>query len=118
MMQEPAVIANLVKHNGERIVAKEKSVVEELEKMDEEYQAKRQAKLDAALEELRADLTEARKTVKDIENRMSALTGKKVTRIRAEGDRVCSVCGEKGHNSRRHTKEEVAAAKKKAKKEA
>lgn len=95
-------------------MAKEKTALEEIQKLQEEFESKIAAKREAALEELRIDLTEARKVVKDIENQIAALSGKK-TRARVEGERVCSVCGQKGHNARRHTKEEIAAAKKRKK---
>lgn len=104
------VIGILVKQTGERIVAKEKTALEEIQKLQAEFEEKIASKREAALEELRSDLSEARKVVKDIESQIGALGGTK----RKTGTRVCQVCGQPGHNARRHTAAEKAAAKKKA----
>lgn len=111
-MHEPKTIAILIrKGTGERVAAKEQTALQEIEKL----QAQIEKKKAEALEELASDLKEARKTVADIERQIAELGGKKT---RKSGGRVCAVCGESGHNSRRHTAAEVAEAKKKKKKEA
>ncbi len=87
----------LVKPSGERIMAKEKTALDEIVKLQAEFEEKIASKREAALEELRSDLAEARKTVRDIETQIGALQGKKV---RGTSGRVCKICGKAGHNSR------------------
>lgn len=109
-MREPRIIATLIRQStGERVLAKEKTALQEIEKLQEQIEKKKQE----ALDELTGDLREARKVVKDIEDQIAELSGKKT---RKSGGRVCAVCGESGHNSRRHTAAEIAEAKKRKKK--
>lgn len=91
-------------------MAKEKSVLDEIKKLQDQIESKKQE----ALAELANDLQEAKQVVKDIERQMEELSGKGRKQRSQEKGRVCTVCGEPGHNARRHSKNERAAAKKKA----
>lgn len=104
-MKEPALIATLIKKDGTRIMAKEKTAVQEIEKLQEQIEKKKQE----ALDELEGDRREALKVLKDIEDQIAELSGKKARKVGTRAPKACSICKKQGktetsHTSRTHAK--------------
>lgn len=86
-------------------MAKEKTALQEIEKLQEQIEKKKQD----ALDELEGDLREAKKVVKEIEAQMAELSGKKRKSSGERAPKTCSICKKQGktetsHTSRTHQK--------------
>ena len=84
-------------------MAKEKTALEEIQKLQEQIEKKKQE----ALDELEGDLREARATVRDIEKQIADLKGRSPRKAgeREKKDAPCSICGFKTnpvHDARSH----------------
>lgn len=81
-------------------MAKEKTAVQEMEKL----QAQMDKLKSDALDELEGDLREAKKVVADIEAQMAALSGKKARKGGTRQAKRCSICVGQGKSGEGHTK--------------
>src|SRR5688572_2101642 len=100
------MLPTLIKKSGERILAKEKTALQEIEKLQEQIEKKKQE----ALDELEGDRRDAVKALKDIENQIAELSGRRIRKTGAErAPKTCSVCKKQGkpgtgHTARTHAK--------------
>ena len=92
------IIGILVKQTGERIVAREKTALDEIAKLQEQIERKKSE----ALDELEGDRREAVKVLRDIEARIAELSGKKV-RTTQRAPKTCSICKKQGEPGTGHT---------------
>ena len=102
-MREPAIIARLVKPDGRIILAREKTAMEEMAKLQAQMDKLKQD----AMDELQGDLREAKKKVAEIMAAIAEFTGRKAKGTRAA--KRCSICVKAGkpgigHTARTHKK--------------